>query len=353
MKLIIQIPCYNEESTLPEVIRDLPRELPGVDEIEYLVIDDGSTDNTVSVARSLGVNHIYSLGQNRGFGIAFLVGIHLCLELRADIIVSTDGDNQYDASYIENLIAPIIAGRMDIVVGTRPIVDIEHFSRLKKFLQRLGSRVVRWFSGTDIPDTTSGFRAYSAKAAMYLRVFNKYSPTLETTIQAGQMDLRIGHVPIQVNPKNRESRLMSSLPQYMWRSALIIMRAYITYKPLRTFLYCAILPAFLGLALCLRFMYYFLYHDDSGHIQSLILAAILLIFSFLMIVLGILADLISTNRQLIQEAIFMQRRRVYETQEQVTGGQKEIDRREVASVMARWGPNTSFQRVLTPVRRSK
>ncbi len=314
MKLIIQIPCYNEERTLPQVIRDLPRHFPGVDEIEYLVIDDGSTDNTVAVARNLGVHHIHSLGENQGLAKAFLAGIARCLELGADIIVNTDGDNQYGAGCIKDLIAPIAAGRMDIVVGTRPIEEIEHFSRLKKFLQRVGSRVVRQFSGTNIPDVTSGFRAYSAEAAMRLHIFNNYTYTLETIIQAGHMNMRIGHIPIQVNPRTRESRLISSVSRYVWRSASIILRAYVTYKPLRIFLYCAVLPASLGLALCLRFMYYYLFRDSSGHIQSLILAAILLILSFLMTVLGILADLISTNRQLIQEAIFIQRKRTYESQ---------------------------------------
>ena len=313
MKLIIQIPCYNEETTLPEVIRDLPRVLPGIDEIEYLVIDDGSIDNTVNVARSLGVHHIHSLGNNKGLSTAFKEGIDKCLDLGADIIVNTDGDNQYDAGYIKDLVAPIIEGRMDIVIGTRPLDEIENYSKVKNLLQRLGSRVVRHFSGTDIPDTTSGFRAYSAEAALRLQVFNKYTYTLETIIQSGHMNMRIGHVPIQVNGKMRESRLISSIPSYIWQSGLIILRSYITYKPLRTFFYCAILPALVGLAICLRFMYYYLFDSGSGHIQSLILAAILLIISFLMIMLGILADLISTNRRLIQESIFVQRKQIYDS----------------------------------------
>jgi len=312
MKLIIQIPCFNEEMTLPAVIRDLPRQVPGVDEVEYLVVDDGSSDRTVEIARRLGVHHIHCLGENRGLAAAFLAGINYCVESGADIIVNTDGDNQYDAAGIQDLIAPIIAGCKDIVVGTRPIGEIEHFSATKKFLQRWGSCVVRRFSGTSVSDVTSGFRAYSAEAAMRLQVFNRYTYTLETLIQAGHMNLRVGHVPIHVNLKARESRLISSVPCYVWRSAAIILHSYMTYKPLRTFLLDAIPPLSLGGLLCLRFMYYRWLGDGAGHVQSLLLATILLILSFLMVVLGVLADLISTNRRLIQEAIFVQRKSIRE-----------------------------------------
>ncbi len=307
MKLIIQIPCYNEEKTLPEVIRDLPRDLTGVDRIEYLVIDDGSSDNTVEVARQLGVHHVLSLGSNQGLATAFLAGIRRCLELGADIIVNTDGDNQYRGDCIRELIAPIVAGRQDIVVGARPISDIDHFSWLKKKLQQLGSRVVRQFSGTDIPDTTSGFRAYTAEAAMKLHVFNRYTYTLETIIQAGHMNVRIGHVQIKVNPKTRESRLISSIPRYVWRSSSIILRSYITYKPLRTFFYLSLILGFAGFALGLRWLYL----GASGHEPSLILASVLLISAFLLLVLGIMADLISANRQLIQESLFSTRSQLY------------------------------------------
>ncbi len=313
VKLIIQIPCYNEEKTLPAVVRDLPRRLPGVNEIEYVVIDDGSSDGTVEVARRLGVHHICSLGCNRGLAAAFLAGLARCLELGADIIVNTDGDNQYSADSIGELIAPIVADHKDIMVGTRPIDKIEHFSSVKKLLQHLGSCVVRRFSGTDVPDTTSGFRAYSADAAMRLHVFNRYTYTLETIIQAGHSKLRIGHVPIQVNPKTRESRLISSIPRYVWHSGATILRSYVTYRPLRTFIGLALPPALLGTALCLRFMYYYWLNGGAGHVQSVILAAILLILSFLMAVLGILADLISTNRCLIQDIIFVQRKALYES----------------------------------------
>jgi len=307
MKLIIQIPCYNEEKTLPEVIRDLPRDLPGVDRIEYLVIDDGSSDNTVEVARQLGVHHVLSLGSNQGLATAFLAGIRRCLEHGADVIVNTDGDNQYLGDCIKDLIAPIVAGRQDIVVGARPISDIEHFSWLKKKLQQLGSRVVRQFSGTDIPDTTSGFRAYTAEAAMKLHVFNRYTYTLETIIQAGHMNARIGHVQIKVNPKTRESRLISSMPRYVWRSGSIILRSYLTYKPLRTFFYLSLILGLTGFALGLRWLLL----GARGHVPSLILASMLLITAFLLLVLGILADLISANRQLIQEALFSARSQSY------------------------------------------
>lgn len=309
MKLIIQIPCYNEEKTLPDVIGDLPRQLPQVDEIEYLVIDDGSTDRTVEVARELGVHHILSLGSNRGLSTAFAKGIGRALELGADIIINTDGDNQYKAEYVKDLIAPIIAGKMDVVIGTRPIEGIEHFSWTKKKLQQLGSFAVRQFSGTDVPDTTSGFRAYSAEAATKLVVFNRYTYTLETIIQAGHMNMRIGYVPIQVNPMTRQSRLISSVPKYLLRSVSIILRSYVTYKPLRTFFYASLVPITAGFLICLRFLYYFLTDERSGHIQSLILAAILLLIGFHLIALGILADLSSSNRKLIHEILYLVRRK--------------------------------------------
>ncbi len=311
MKLIIQIPCYNEEKTLPEVVKDLPRELDGVDSIEYMVIDDGSDDGTARVAGELGVHHVYRLGSNQGLAAAFLKGINRCLELGADIIVNTDGDNQYDGTYIGKLVEPILEGRLDIVVGARPIEQIEHFSWIKKKLQRLGSRVVRQFSGTDIPDTTSGFRAYSATAAMRLHVFNNYTYTLETIIQAGHMNMRIGHVPIRVTGRTRKSRLISSVPRYVGRSASTILRSYITYKPMRTFFYLAAMPALLGLVICVRFLCYFLAGHGSGHLQSLILGAILLTMSFHLATLGVLADLISANRQLIQETLFSAKMQMY------------------------------------------
>jgi glycosyltransferase involved in cell wall biosynthesis len=311
LKLIIQIPCYNEQQTLPQVLQELPRQLPGVDSIEVLVIDDGSTDNTVAVARQHRVDHILMLGSNHGLATAFLRGVARCLELGADIIVNTDGDNQYDGGCIAELIAPIVEGRLDVVVGCRPIEQIEEFSWWKKRLQRFGSRMVRQFSGTDIPDTTSGFRAYSAQAAMKLHVFNRYTYTLETIIQAGLMHERIGAVPIRVNASTRPSRLIRSTRGYVGRSISIILRSYITYKPLRTFAYAAMIPMLAGLGLCGRFLWFYATGSGKGHLQSLILAAVLLILAFHLITLGILADLISANRQLIQEALYLNRRQLY------------------------------------------
>jgi len=308
MKLMIQIPCYNEEATLPDVVRDLPRTLPGIDVVEVLVIDDGSTDRTVEVARECGVHHVLRLGSNHGLAAAFLRGVERCLELGADLIVNTDGDNQYDGRCIGALIEPILEGRLDIVVGARPIESIGHFSWAKKKLQRWGSHVVRRFSGTDIPDTTSGFRAYSAEAAMRLHVFNQYTYTLETIIQAGHMNMRIGHVPVGVNAQTRKSRLISSIPHYITRSVGIILRSYITYRPLRTFLYLAVPVGLAGVALCARFLVYYLQGRGGGHVQSLILAAVLLLMAFNLVVLGILADLIGTNRELIQEALYTARK---------------------------------------------
>jgi glycosyltransferase involved in cell wall biosynthesis len=313
MKLIIQIPCYNEENTLKEVINDLPCQLEGIDVIEYLVIDDGSSDRTVQVARELGVHHVLSLGSNRGLAHAFLAGVQKCLDLGADIIVNTDGDNQYSGHCIGDLIRPVAEGKLDIVIGARPIENIEHFSWLKKKLQRVGSKVVRQFSGTSIPDTTSGFRAYSAKAAMRLHVFNKYTYTLETIIQAGHMKMRIGHVPIKTNAKTRESRLISSIPKYISRSISIIIRSYITYQPFKTFFYCAVVPGIIGVFLCARFLYYYFFGTSAaGHIQSLILAAVMLIIAFNLFMLGIIADLVSANRKLIQETLFNTRMQRYQ-----------------------------------------
>lgn len=304
MKLIIQIPCYNEEENLAAVVADLPTELPGVDDIEYLVIDDGCTDKTVEVAKSAGVHHILSLPTNKGLAVAFLEGIRRCTELGADVIVNTDGDHQYPGQYIPDLIQPILDRQAELVIGSRPIEEIEYFSWLKKRLQRIGSYVVRKCSGTDIPDTTSGYRAYSAEAAMKLHVFNPYDYALETIIQAGHMGIKLAHVPITVNPKTRESRLFPSYGYYVRQSAPIILRAYATYKPFRTFFILGAITGFFGLLLGCRFLYHYFAGSGGGYIQSLILVAILMILSFNMFMLAILSDVMTANRKLMQQTLF-------------------------------------------------
>ncbi len=304
MKLIIQIPCYNEEDNLAAVVADLPKELPGVDEIEYLVIDDGCTDDTVKVAKEAGVHHILSLPTNKGLAVAFLEGIRRCTELGADVIVNTDGDHQYPGQYIPDLIQPILDRKAELVIGSRPIEEIEYFSWLKKRLQRIGSYVVRKCSGTDIPDTTSGYRAYSAEAAMKLHVFNPYDYALETIIQAGHMGIKLAHVPITVNPKTRESRLFPSYGYYVRQSAPIILRAYATYKPFRTFFILGAITGGFGLLICLRFLYYYFTSSGAGFVQSLILGAILMILSFNLFMLAILSDVLTANRKLLQQSLF-------------------------------------------------
>lgn len=304
MKLIIQIPCYNEEENLAAVVEDLPKELPGIDTIEYLVIDDGCTDRTVEVAKQAGIHHILSLPTNKGLAVAFMEGIRRCVELGADIIVNTDGDHQYPGRYIPDLIKPILERKAELVIGCRPIEEIEYFPWLKKRLQRIGSYVVQKFSGTDIPDTTSGYRAYSADAALKLHVFNPYDYALETIIQAGHMGIKLAHVPITVNPKTRESRLFPSYGYYVRQSAPIILRAYVTYKPLRTFFVLGGISGLLGFLICVRFLYHYLTGSGGGYIQSLILAAILLIISFNLFMFGILSDVVTANRKLLQQLLF-------------------------------------------------
>jgi glycosyltransferase involved in cell wall biosynthesis len=307
MKLIIQIPCYNEEQTLPAVIADLPQEIRGIDTIEYLIIDDGSKDKTVEVAKSLGIHHILELGSNQGLAKAFMKGIAFSLQQEADIIVNTDGDNQYKAEYIKDLIKPILENKADIVIGARPIEHVKEFSWLKKKLQRLGSWIVRNFSGTDVPDTTSGFRAYSAEAACQIHVFNRYTYTLETIIQAGAMDMRLASISIEVNSKTRESRLMKSIYSYICRSVWVILRSYVIYKPFKTFFYVSIVLGIFGLIPCLRFLYYYLSGGSAGHIQSLVLGAVLLIIAFNLFSLGIIGHLIGANRKLINEMLYLTR----------------------------------------------
>ncbi len=308
MKLIVQIPCLNETATLAKVVGSIPRSIPGVDRVEVLVIDDGSTDGTADLAASLGVEHVIRFKRNRGLARAFLAGLDACLKLGADVIVHTDGDNQYPSEDIPRLIRPILDGEADFVVGERDIQNIEHFSPTKKSLQRLGSWVVRRFSGTAIPDTTSGFRAMSREAALKLNVVSEYSYTLETIIQAGRQRIAIGHVPIRTNAKTRDSRLISNTRDYIQRSALTILRTYTMYEPLRVFTMAGGLLFGTGLAIGARFLVLFALGSGRGHVQSLILAAILLLLGFQVVLIGLLADIIGANRRLLETVLEKVRR---------------------------------------------
>ena len=301
MKLVIQIPCYNEEKTLPVSLADLPKEISGIDVIETLIIDDGSTDDTQNVARQAGVNHIVSFSQNRGLAKAFMAGIEKSLEVGADIIVNTDADNQYRADDIPLLIEPILNQKADFVVGQRPISETEHFSRVKKILQKLGSWVVRVASKTDIPDAPSGFRAMNREAAKRLHVFSEYTYTLETIIQAGQKGFAVASVPVRTNKDMRESRLAQSIRSYVARSISTIIRVFMTYKPFRFFAVPGATCFIIGFLLGARFIYFYMVGDGDGHIQSIILSGILMTTGFLMSVIGLVADLISVNRKLLEQ----------------------------------------------------
>jgi glycosyltransferase involved in cell wall biosynthesis len=308
MKLIIQIPCYNEEVTLPQTVRDLPRALPGVDEIEYLVVDDGSADRTVEVARELGVHHIVRLRQNQGLAYAFTAGLEAALQAGADVVVNTDADNQYLGEDIGRLIQPIVEGQADIVVGDRGVAAVGHFSPLKRILQRWGSWVVEGASGIPIPDATSGFRAFTREAALRLTVLSDYTYTLETLIQAGARRMAVVYVPVRTNPQTRRSRLIRSVPSFLALSLLTILRFYTMYRPLRVFI--AIGGALIagGAALGLRFLYFFLQGAGTGKVQSLILAAILTIVGFQVCLIGLMADLVRLNRKMLEEALYRVRR---------------------------------------------
>ncbi|HEY2408461.1 MAG TPA: glycosyltransferase family 2 protein [Polyangiaceae bacterium] len=301
MKLIIQIPCFNEAQTLAIALADLPKQIAGIDELELLVINDGSSDDTVRVARENGVHHVVGFTHNRGLAQAFMLGIHACLERGADIIVNTDADNQYNGQDIEKLVRPILDGRAEFVIGERPIESIEHFSLIKKLLQRLGSRVVRLVSGTDVRDAPSGFRAMSREVALTLNVFSRYSYTLETIIQAGQRNMNILSVPIRVNGELRPSRLVKSISSYVRRSIFTIFRIFVVYKPLRFFLSVSLVPLLCGVTIAARFLAYYAEGRGSGHVQSLILTAVLLIAGFLIALLAILGDLLSVNRRMLEE----------------------------------------------------
>ena len=304
MKLIIQIPCYNEEQTLDVTIHDLPRHIDGIDEIEYLIINDGSTDNTVERAKELGVHHIVSFTHNRGLAKGFMAGIDACLRLGADIIVNTDADNQYAGADIEKLVTPLLEGKATMVIGNRRTDTIEHFSPLKKKLQKLGSSVVRKASGTDVTDTTSGFRSYTREAAMRLNVLSDYTYTLETIITAGADKTRIMSVDINTNPELRKSRLFKSMWGYIKRSGGTIIRNYVMRKPLKTFLSIAAVFVAAALVLGVRFIVYLCLGDGGGHIQSLVLMAVLAIVGIEIGIFGLVADAISGCRRVMDEALY-------------------------------------------------
>lgn len=304
MKLVIQIPCLNEENSLPVTLAALPKHIDGIEEIEVLVIDDGSTDNTVDVAKRAGADAVISLGSNKGLAKAFVAGINKALSMGADIIVNTDADNQYKAEYIEKLIKPILENKADIVIGARPVDSIEHFSPLKKFLQKLGSAVMRFVSSSTVKDAPSGFRAFSKNAALQMNVFDKYTYTLETIMQARAKGLVIDCVDIDVNPELRKSRLFNNMFQYIRRSIFTMLRMFIIYRPFRFFIVLGLLFFLSGLILGGRYLYYYSIGDGTGHIQSLILTAILLIFGVQVSFIAILSELLSINRKLLEDIQF-------------------------------------------------
>lgn len=305
MKLIIQIPCYNEAETLPAALADLPREVDGIDEVEVLVVDDGSTDGTADVAPAHGVDHVVRFPRNKGLAAAFSRGMDACLALGADVVVGTDADNQYVGADVAKLVAPIVRGEADMVIGARPIKEMAEFSFVKKRLQRLGSLVVRMLSGTRVPDATSGFRAYSREAAMKLVVLGEFTYTLETIIQSQYKGITVASVPIRVNPLTRKSRLFKSIPEYLRRSLNTMFRAYLLFRPLRVLGALGFLFTLPGVVLSVRWLYfYFSVEGATGHVQSLIFGAIFIFVGFQVIVIGLLADLIAANRRFLEDVLY-------------------------------------------------
>lgn len=313
LKLIIQLPCFNEAGQLPATLAGLPRQVPGFDRVEWLVVDDGSTDGTADIARQAGVDHVLRFADNRGLASAFAAGLEASCRRGADVIVNLDADNQYQVGGLPALCAPVLAGQADIVVGCRPIGRIEHFSLLKKWLQRLGSAVVRLISGADVEDATSGFRAYSRRAAMALNVYSRYTYTLETLVQARQARLVVASVPVEVNPPTRSSRLMRSTGEYLRRSLTTMLRSFVIYRPLRFFMVPASLMTLAGTALGLRFLVHFIADGKAGNVQSLILAAILILLGAICVAIGLMADLISVNRRLLEDIQASNRQRDWQS----------------------------------------
>ncbi len=304
MKLIIQIPCYNEAETLPHTLSQLPHHIEGIDQIEYLVIDDGSTDETLEVARQCGVHHIVRVKKHAGLANAYRTGLDACLRLGADIIVNTDADNQYNAEDIPLLLQPILEGKAELVIGDRGVSSLETFSPLKRKLQTWGSKVVSQAAGIDIPDATSGFRAMTREVALRTNVLSNYSYTLETLIQAGSQHFAIASVPVRTNPPSRPSRLMRSIVEYLTHSTVTIVRAYTMYRPLRVFTIIGGLLIGIGMIPALRFLYFFALGQGEGKIQSLLLGAVLIIVGFQTLLIGLVADLISFNRKLLEEVLY-------------------------------------------------
>jgi glycosyltransferase involved in cell wall biosynthesis len=307
-KLIVQIPCLNEAETLPATLRDIPRAIPGIDMVEILVIDDGSRDGTSDVARRHGVEHVVRFSRRKGLAAAFASGMDACVKLGADIIVNTDGDNQYAGADIPKLIGPLLRGDADIVIGDREVRDLEQMSAMRKRLQWLGSWVVRQMSDTNVPDTTSGFRAYTREAALRMTIVSEFTYTLESIIQAGKKRMAIAHVPIRSNPRTRTSRLFSSVWTYIKASAATIIRIYAMYEPLKVFGVIGLVVFGGGLAVSLRFVYFYLVGEGLGHVQSLIFAAVLLIVGFQIALIGLVADVISGNRKLLEDLLYRVRR---------------------------------------------
>ena len=312
MKLIILIPCLNEAETREIALNDLPKHIDGIDEFEYLIINDGSVDNTVEVARNWGVHYIVSFKRNKGLAKGFMAGIDACLKHGADIIVNTDADNQYCGEDIEKLVRPILDGKADIVIGERPIDETEYFSPLKKKLQHFGSYIVRKASKTDIPDAPSGFRAFSREAAMHINVMNNYTYTLETIVQAGRSSWAITSVPVRTNGELRKSRLFHSMGAYVKRSMITIIRAYMMYRPLTFFSVLGLIPFTGGFLIGLRFLIYWLKGSGSGHIQSLIFASTLMLLGFMTFIVGLQADVIANNRKILEDIQYRIRKSEYD-----------------------------------------